>query len=573
MKLNKIKIIINGKKVLAQEGQTIIEVLKENEIYIPTLCFHSDLEIKASCRICVVEIKGEKDLVTACSTKITPGMEIVTNSSKIRKARKINLELIFAQHREECNDCIWSFNCQLLKLAKEYGVEITRFSDRKTEYPAYQFGPALIFDSTKCIDCRNCVDVCQEQGVNFLEVKERGSFFQIFPTKNKKRDCIYCGQCILHCPVGSFEAVGEFEDVEKCLQEKDKVVIFQFAPAIRTSIGEEFGLPPGVITTGKLVAAIRKLGANKVFDTSVGADFTTTEEAKEFIEKLKKGTTPCFSSCCPAWVKFIEFYYPEFIPNLAKTRSPQMILGGLIKTYWAKKENINPQKIIVVSIMPCVAKKYEIEREEIKIKKLKPVDYVLTTRELAYLLIKHKIDLSKITAQEPDSPLGFPSGAGVIYGASGGVAESVLRTAYEKLTKKESTKIEFKEIRGMQGVKKAKIKINGKSVKMVVVNGIGNAINILEELKKNPKVYDGVEVMACFGGCIGGGGQPVPTDGKIRQERAESLYKIDTKKDIRIAHQNPIVKKIYKDFLTSKAIIHRICHTKYSPKKKEVKFK
>ena len=569
----KIQIIINGKKIRTQEGKSIFEVSQENGIEIPTLCFHSDLKIRASCRICVVEIKGKKELATACSTKIEPGMEINTYSQRVKRARKINLELIFAQHCEECYDCVWSFNCRLLILAREYGVKITRFPDRKPCHSFAQFGPSLLFDSSKCMNCWNCVEVCEKQAVNFLEQEEKDGFFEVIPSKNPKRDCVYCGQCILHCPVGAFEAVGEFEGVEAPLKEKNKVVIFQFAPSIRTSIGEEFNLPYGSIVTEKLVAGIKKLGASKVFDTSVGADFTSVEEAKELVEKMENKSSPCLSSCCPAWVKFVEFYYPEFVSCLATTRSPQIILGGLIKNYWAKKEKIDPRKIVVVSVMPCVAKKYEIRREELKIGGLKPVDYVLTTRELAYLFKKHKIDLNKIAPKKADNPFGLPSGGGVIYGASGGVAESAFRTAYLQITKKKLPRIEFKEMRGMEGMKKAKIKIGGKTVKLAVVNGLANAKKILEELKKNPKAYDAVEVMACFGGCIGGGGQPVPTDGMIRRKRAESLYDIDAKKEIRLAHENPVVKKIYKDFLTSKEIIHRICHTKYFPKKKEVNFK
>ena len=564
-------IFINGKKLLAKEGNTILEVAKENKIDIPTLCYHSDLTTKATCRICVVEIEGQKGLMTSCSTKAEPEMKILTDSPKVRRARKINLELIFAQHCEECNDCVLNYNCQLLRLAEKYKVKITRFEDRKKNYPEYQFGPAVFFDSKKCIDCRNCIEACALQNVNFLELESGELFNKVVPSNKNNIDCIYCGQCIVHCPVGALEAVGEFEDVEKPLREKGKKVIFQIAPSIRSSIGEEFNMEPGSVVTEQIVAGIKKLGAYMVFDTSTGADFTTTEEAKELMEKLKKGCGPCLSSCCPAWVKFLEFNFPELLPNVATTRSPQSILGGLIKTYWAEKEKINPKDIIVVSVMPWVAKKYEIKRKELEINGLAPVDYVLTTRELARLFKNHKINLKTIKPIKIDNPLGDYSGAGVIYGASGGVMESALRTALDITENKKLPKLEFKEVRGMERVKKAKVKIGKKTVKVAVVNGMQDALKIIEEIKKNPKAYDAIEVMACPGGCIGGGGQPLPADSEIRRKRAESLYKIDDKKKLRLAHKNPVVEKVYAEFLTSKDIIHNICHTKYSRKSKENK--
>jgi iron-only hydrogenase group A len=521
----------------------------------------------------VVEIKGRNDLVTACSTKAVEGMEILTESEKIKRARKINLELIFAQHREECNDCVWKYDCQLLKLAEKYEVKINRFKDRKSDFPRYIFGKTIDFDSSKCIDCRNCVETCHKQGVDFLELEESGNLTKVVPSNNPKRDCVYCGQCIAHCPVGAFEGVGEFEGIEKPLMDKEKIVVAQFAPSIRTSLGEEFDLMPGEVVTGKIVAALRKLGFNYVFDTSVGADFTTTEESKEIVERIKENKTlPIMTSCCPSWVKFIEFYFPEFIPNLTTAKSPQIMLGGLIKTYWAKEMKIDPKNIVVVSIMPCVSKKYEINREELK--SLSPVDFVLTTRELARLIMKNKIDFKNLPDEDLDSAFGEPSGAGVIYGASGGVMESAFRTTYEKLLDGMGghigppLQIDFTMVRGMEGVKKAEVKIGDEIKKIAVINGLGNAKKFLEELKNDN--YTCVEVMACPGGCIGGGGQPLPSFPYHRQKRAEGLYNIDRKSSNRKGHENPIVKKIYSEFLDKdEKLAHAILHTSYKKKGKE----
>jgi len=564
--MEKIVVIIDGNKYSAEAGQTILDVAQRNGIKIPSLCYHPDIKARSNCRMCVVEIKGNKNLQTACSTKVQDGMEVVTSSERIQKARKINLELIFSQHQEECDDCVWLDNCKLLEYSKDYDAEMGKFSDRKGNRRIVQTGP-IVFDWTKCIDCRLCADVCP---VEFLEVKNRGADIAIETYPDENRECINCGQCIVHCPVGAIEAEGEFEEIEKPLQDKSKTVIIQFAPAIRTSIGEEFGIETGSVVTGQMVAGMKKLGFNKVFDTSVAADFTTYEEAQELIERVTTGKNlPAFSSCCPAWVKFLEFYYPEFIPNLCTSRSPQIMMGGILKTYWAKENNINPKDMIVVSVMPCTAKKFEIKREEMKLENgCFPIDYVLTTREMARLFKKHGINLKNIESKEADDPFGDPSGAGVIYGASGGVFESAFRTAYFMATGKNLDNLDVKEIRGLEGIKIKELKLGDKILKVVVVSGIKNARKMLEELKKDPGAFHAMEVMACPGGCIGGGGQPIPNTLKIRKKRAEALYKVDAEKKMRLAHDNPSVKEAYEKYFTEKEIIHKVLHTSYHQRKK-----
>lgn len=528
-------IIINGKEYNATAGQSILEVLRENKIDVPALCFHPDLCVRANCRLCLVEIKGRDGLYTSCSTKIEDGMEISTESPSVIRARKINLELIFAQHREKCKECIYRYNCELLRLAKKYEVNINRYVDRKTDFPVYKFGNVINFDSSKCIDCGNCVEACHKQSVDYLEKREQNHIFEVLPSKDPAKNCIFCGQCLIHCPVGAFEAIGEFEDIEKPLAQKKlgKKVVFMIAPSIRTTIGEEFGMETGSIVTKKLVSSIKKLGADYVLDVDVGADFTTNEEAKELVEKIKNKSGVCLSSCCPAWVKFVECNYPELKGHIATTRPPHIIMGGLVKSYFAQKIGAKAEDIITVSVMPCTAKKFEITREEYLINNIKPVDFVLTTRELAFLLHKHKIDLSKMEEMDFDNMMGEASGAGDIYGVSGGVLEAAMRNAKE-------------DIKG--------------PVKAIFVAGLGEARKICEELKKDPFKYDAVEVMACEGGCIGGGGQSVPTNKEIRALRAAGLRKIDEGKTVKRPKDNPIVKEIYETLLKDEATIKKYCH-------------
>lgn len=558
--MTKISIKINGKELSVDSGKTILEIALENKIDIPSLCYHPDVETKNHCEMCLVEIKGKDELKRACTTQVKEGMEIITESPEIEESRNKKLDLILKKHLLECDDCVWFQHCELLKLVDKFKGKITNEKLKGAE--VFQSG-SIVFDQTKCIGCEHCVSVCP---TDFLEMNDKG---QITLSKDETKDCINCGQCIVHCPVGAIEGIGEFEQLEKFFKDKDKVTVVQFAPSLRTSIGEEFGLKSGEIVTGQLVAGLKKLGFDYVFDTASGADFTTMEESEELIERITKNEKlPAMSSCCPAWVKFVEFYYPEFIENLCTTRSPQTILGGIIKNYWSKKKDIKPENIFMVSIMPCVAKKFEIKRKELKIDEIYPVDSVLTTRELVRLFKQNKIDLKKMGSIDADDPLGQPSGAGVIYGSSGGVFESALRTAYFKMTGKELPQDGIKEIRGMDGIKRKEINIGDSVIKVCIVNGIKNAKKVMEELKKNPKKYDAVEVMACPGGCVGGGGQSMPSNKEVIKKRGESLYLIDEQKEIKSAHRNPAVKKIYAEFFTNSETRKKILHTYFAPRQK-----
>jgi len=573
----KITITINGKKISCSPGETIFKVAKNNGIEIPGLCGHPDFPPKANCRVCVVEIKGYNKLVTSCSEKVADRMVINTESERVKKARNLNLELIFAEHIEKCPTCAINSTCRLLYYAEKYKIKVRRFSERKAKRKTYKFANAVEIDGSQCIDCRNCVDACSMlQKINYLEIKGKGINQEITPSKDPEVDCIYCGQCALHCPVNSAAEQSEWQEVEKLLRNPgDKKLVAMFAPSIRVSIGEEFGLPYGKVVTGQLSAALRKLGFNYVFDVIFGADITTVVEAGELIDRIKnKGRLPMITSCCPGWVKYAEFYHPELLPNLTSARSPHVHLAGAIKTYWAEKSGIDPKNIITVSIMPCTAKKFEAMRKELAINGARPVDHVLTTREFAFLLKKNKINLAKLKPENSDNPAlpvarggivsgsARPDGAGSIYGASGGVMESALRTAAALICKGDKicdNRIDFKEARGMKGVKEAEVIIGGQKLRIAVVNGIGHINPIIKKLSD----YDYIEVMACPGGCIGGGGQPIPTTPEIRQLRAEALYKIDKNAQLRNAHENKGVIEVLKWLKTKGKLESQVLHTKY----------
>jgi NADP-reducing hydrogenase subunit HndD len=584
-KMKKITLTINGKKFKTDSDKNLYQVAKENKIYIPGLCGHPDFPAKGNCRICLVELsnpsKGIKKprLVTSCTVKAEDGMVIKTESERVKKSRNLNIELIFAQHVEKCPDCVWKSSCPLLKLAEKYKISINKFPERKNKRKTFKFANAVEIDGSQCIDCRNCLDACnQMQKINYLKLEGKGIEQEIVPVKDKEIDCIYCGQCAVHCPVGSAQEQTDWEKVEKIFNQKNKILIAQFAPSVRVSLGEEFGMDHGKIVTGQIVSGLKELGFEYVFDVNFGADLTTMVEAEELLERFaelskpginKKSLFPMLTSCCPAWVKYLEFYQPDLIPNLTTSRSPQIHLGGAIKTYWAEKNNLNPKNIITVSIMPCTSKKFEASRPELKINGNWPVDYVLTTRELAYLLKKNRIDFPKLKSIKSDNPLGEFSGAAAIYGGSGGVMESALRTAQylacggEKKKKNCRTKLDFTEVRGFKGIKEATVDVAGAKLKIAVVNGIGNVGPVLENISQ----YDYIEVMACPGGCIGGGGQPIPTTPAIRQKRIEALYRLDKNKKLRKAHENKGVNDVLKWLDGKGKLKNRVLHTYYKKRK------
>lgn len=557
---------IDGKEYAFTPGESILQIALRNGIDIPHFCYHEDLPVDANCRTCLVDADGK--ILTSCTLKAQEGLAVRTDTPEVKRIRLTNLELLLAGHKEKCPKCRKSLYCRVAEEMKKHGVS-SRYQRPRIREKLCKLSQAAEFDPQLCIACRKCVEICDKLGVGFLKMAGKGSQLHATYKRDKKIDCIYCGQCTGHCPVGSAREQSEIEMVEKALKDDKKIVIAQMAPSVRVSIGEEFGLPIGTHLTGQIYTAFRKLGFDKVFDVNMGADITTIVEAEELIERIKeKRGLPMFTSCCPAWVKFVEFYHPELMGNLTASRSPQIHAGGAYKTWWAEKEGIDPKKIVVVSFMPCTSKKYEARHNKLKIKGLRPVDYVLTTREFAVMLKRHGIDLANLEKSQVDLQ-GTYSGAAAIYGASGGVMESALRTAYFKLTGRELEKVEFESVRGMDGVKKAKIDMGGNILSVAVVSAVANAEKIIKEVKDNKSSYDYIEVMACPGGCIGGGGQPIPTTLDMVKKRSESLYKIDAGMEMRKAHSSPIVKDFF-DYVDGLPVAEResLLNTNYSRKKR-----
>lgn len=578
--MKEVTLTIDNQKVTVFEGTTILEAAKKAGIDIPTLCFLKDINEAGDCRMCIVEVEGRKGFATSCIQTVEDGMVVHTHTPNVLEARHVILDLIISNHTKDCLTCTRSGNCELQSLAVKFNVLNVEFTGEMSKHKIDDLSPSIVRDFNKCILCRRCVAVCKNiQQIGAIDCINRG-FDSCISTVDDKSlndvNCTFCGQCIQACPTGALHEKESINDLWIKLKDPETYVIAQTAPAVRVALGEEFQMDIGTNVTGKMVASLKRLGFDKVFDTNVGADFTIMEEAHEFLERLKeKDNMPMITSCCPSWIKFIEMNYPDLLQHLSSCKSPHQMLGSLLKTYFAKKENIDPSKIYVVSIMPCVAKKYERQRPELKNNGLYDVDNVITTRELARMIKQANIDFEKIEDQEYDMPLGETTGAGAIFGVTGGVMEAALRTAQDKLNGEDVEKFEFIEVRGEKGIKEANITINGRNLHVAVVSGLSNAKKILEELKLGKSSYDFIEVMACPGGCIMGGGQPIKNS-KVRAKmdiaklRGKALYSIDEKSKIRKSHENPIVKKVYEEFLEKPGSYraHKLLHTTYSKKEK-----
>ena len=581
---NMINVTIDGITVSVPEGSTVLEAARAANVNIPTLCYLKDVQQIGACRLCLVEASGTRGLGAACVLPATDGMVVKTNTENIREQRRINLELLLANHNRECTSCIRSENCEFQALCREYGVKDYPFDGVKTETKIDDLSASIVRDNSKCIKCRRCVATCNKiQKIGAIGASKRGfktTIGSVFGRSLVDSPCINCGQCILACPTGALHEKESIDDVWAAINDPSKHVVVQPAPAVRATIGEEFGLPMGTPATGKLAAALKRLGFDKVFDTNYAADLTIIEEGNEFVSRLKNpdAALPMITSCSPGWIKYCETFFPEFIPNLSTCKSPHEMLGAMIKSYYAEKAGIDPKDIYVVSVMPCTAKKFEAKRPELANKDgLADVDAVLTVRELARMIKQAGIDFARLPDEDFDSFFGNSTGAADIFGATGGVMEAALRSVYAIVTGTELEDVNFTAVRGIEGVKEAEVNVGGTIVKVAVANGTGNAEKLLNAVKSGEKTYHFIEVMGCPGGCVCGGGTPIVSSKDrayidVKTERAKALYAIDAAKPERKSHENASVMALYGEgsFLGEpnghKA--HELLHTTYTARKK-----
>jgi len=575
--MSNIKVTINGREYTVPSEVTILEACNIAGVYVPSLCNHPRLEPTGACRVCAIEVEGARNLQPACATKVQEGMKINTNTERVEKALRFNLSLLLSRHPKDCMTCEANGRCEFQDLIYRYDIK-DMFGEEEMEHLYDDSSPSVVRDLDKCIICGRCVRACSElQGMDIYSMSNRGYKslpMTAFNTPLYETECISCGQCALFCPTGAITENPDVREVLNLLERHDKVLVVQTAPATRVAIGEEFGMEPGSVSTGKMVAALKRLGFDYVFDTNFAADLTIVEEGSEFLERLKNGGPfPMFTSCCPAWINLMEKNYPELINNVSSAKSPQQMLGPVVKTFFAKKKGIPVDDIVVVSIMPCTAKKDEAKRPQHTIDGRPTVDVVLTTRELAKLIRMKKIPFASLPEENYDDPLGESTGAAALFGTTGGVMEAALRTAYELATGKALPKLDFTDVRGLSGIKEAEVDIDGKKIRVAVAHGTAKVRELVDKIVSGEVYYDFVEIMACPGGCIGGGGQPYSLDKDVLKKRMEGIYSIDERSVIRKSHENPSIKKLYEEFLERPLghLSHELLHTTYSDRSRKVR--